>query len=65
MGDNEISDGYGWEYDSVLTKKFNDNFTALAKFAQFESEGDAYVGPSGSPGLPTTTRVSIELDYTF
>ncbi|GAA5116690.1 alginate export family protein [Luteolibacter yonseiensis] len=65
MGDNEISSGYGWEYDSVLTKKFDDNFTAIAKFAQFESEGDAYVGPSGSPGLPTATRVSIELDYTF
>lgn len=65
MGDNEISDGYGWEYDSVLTKKFDDNFTVLAKFAQFESEGDTYVGPAGSSELPTTTRVSIELDYTF
>ncbi|HEX5789633.1 MAG TPA: alginate export family protein, partial [Luteolibacter sp.] len=44
MGDNEISTGYGWEIDSVLTKKFDDHFTALAKLAWFESEGDAYAG---------------------
>lgn len=62
MGDNEISTGYGWEYDSVLTKKFDDNFTAIAKFAHFESEGDGYVGPAA---LPTATRVSLELNYTF
>jgi hypothetical protein len=62
MGDNEISAGYGWEYDSVLAKKFNDNFLALAKVAHFESEGDVY---SGAAGLPTTTRFSVELNYTF
>lgn len=65
MGDNEVSTGYGWEYDSVLTKKFDDNFMALAKFAHFETEGDTYVGPAGAPGLPTTSRFSIELNYTF
>jgi hypothetical protein len=62
MGDNELSAGYGWEYDSVLTKKFDDNFTAIAKFAHFESEDDGYVGPVA---LPTATRVSLELNYTF
>jgi hypothetical protein len=62
MGDNEISDGYGWEIDSVLTKKFDDHFTAIAKFALFESQGDAYtLGRS----LPDATRVSVELNYTF
>ncbi|MES2439718.1 MAG: hypothetical protein V4584_11650 [Verrucomicrobiota bacterium] len=65
FGDDEISDGYGWEFDSVLTKKFDDNFTAIAKFAQFESEGDAYTGGSAGLALPTATRVSIELNYTF
>lgn len=65
FGDNEISTGYGWEYDSVLTKKFDDNFTAIAKFAYFEGGDDAYTGPSGGLGLPDTTRVSIELNYTF
>ncbi|MEX2581402.1 MAG: hypothetical protein WD342_20265 [Verrucomicrobiales bacterium] len=61
-GDNEISTGYGWEFDSVLVKKFDDHFTAIAKFAHFESEGDAYVGRAP---LPVTTRVSIELNYAF
>lgn len=54
-----------WEYDSVLTKKFNDNFTALAKVAQFETNGDAYTGGSTGPKIPTITRFSVELDYTF
>ena len=62
FGDNEISTGYGWEYDSVLVKKFDEHFTALAKLGVFQSEGDAFVG---STALPTTTRVSMELDYTF
>jgi hypothetical protein len=62
MGDNEISTGYGWEFDSVLVKKFDDHFTAIAKLAHYESEGDAYVGAAP---LPVTTRFSIELNYTF
>lgn len=62
MGDNEISTGYGWEFDSVLTKKFDKNFQAIAKLAHFESEGDAY---SGTKALPTATRFSLEVDYTF
>lgn len=61
-GDDTISTGYGWEYDSVLVKKFDEHFTALAKLSVFESEGDAFVG---SAALPTTTRASMELDYTF
>jgi hypothetical protein len=62
MGDNEISSGYGWEFDSVLTKKFDDHFTAIAKFAYFDSEGDVY---TPATALPDATRVSIELNYTF
>jgi hypothetical protein len=62
-GDNEFSTGYGWEYNSVLVKKFDDHFTAIAKFSQFESEGEPYVGTLA--GLPTTSRFSIELNYTF
>ncbi len=65
FGDNEISTGYGWEYNSVLTKKFDDHFTALAKVAVFDGGDDAFVGPTGGPGLRTTSRFSIELDYTF
>ncbi len=62
MGDNELSAGYGWEYDSVLVKKFDDHFTAIAKFAWFNSEGDGYVGAAP---LPDATRFSVELNYTF
>ncbi len=62
MGDNEISTGYGWEYDSVLTKKFDDHFTAIAKFAWFNSEGDGY---TGTTALPDATRFSMELNYVF
>lgn len=62
MGDSEISTGYGWEYDSVLAKKFDDHFTAIAKFAWFNSEGDGYVGATP---LPDATRFSIELNYMF
>lgn len=62
MGDDEISTGYGWEYDSVLAKKFDDHFTAIAKFAWFNTEGDPY---AGATPLPDATRVSVELNYTF
>ncbi|MES2996022.1 MAG: hypothetical protein V4733_04345 [Verrucomicrobiota bacterium] len=65
FGDNEISTGYGWEFDSVLSKKFDDNFTVIAKFAHLESEGDVYIDNPLALGLPTTTRVSVELNYTF
>jgi hypothetical protein len=67
FGDDGISTGYGYELDSVLAKKFDENFSALAKFAHFESEGDPYTGGGGVTGkpAPTTTQVSVELDYTF
>lgn len=62
-GDDEISTGYGWEYNSMLVKKFNDNFTALAKFAFFESEGDPFI--SNGKAVPDTTRFTVELSYVF
>jgi hypothetical protein len=61
-GDNEFSSGYGWEFNSVLAKKFDDHFTAIAKFATFKSEGDAFVGKGA---LPDADRFSIELNYKF
>ncbi len=62
MGDNGLDSGYGWEFDSMLTRKFANDFTAIAQFSHFESEGDAF---AGAAALPTTTRVSLELNYTF
>lgn len=55
FGDNSFSTNLGWEYDSVLMKKFGDHFTAIAKFSHFETESN----------LPTTTRFSLELNYSF
>ncbi len=54
-GDNAISTNLGWEYNSVLMKKFNDHITAIAKFSHFETESN----------LPTTTRLSLELNHSF
>lgn len=65
LGDNAISADYGWEYDSVLTKKFENNFTAIAKVAFFESEGDDYTSNAKVDSLPTAARFSVELNYTF
>ncbi len=65
LGDNTISTGYGWEFDSVITKKFDDNFTAISTFAHFESEGDAYTGGGAGAAVPTTERITVELNYTF
>lgn len=65
MGDNQLDAGYGWEYDSVLTKKFDDHFTAIAKFAWFNSEGDDYTNNAIADSLPDATRMSVELNYTF
>jgi hypothetical protein len=55
FGDNALATDRGWEYDSVLSKKFDDHFTAIVKLAHFETEDK----------LPTTTRVSMEVNYTF
>jgi hypothetical protein len=65
MGDNELSAGYGWEYDSVLVKKFDDHFTAIAKVAWFNSESDDYTANNIADSLPDATRFSVELNYTF
>ncbi len=54
-GDNQVSTGLGWELDSVLMKKFNDNISALIEFSHFETESN----------FPTTTRVSLGVSYIF
>ncbi len=55
FGDNAIATDRGWEIDSMLVKKFDEHFTAIAEVAHFETEDT----------LPTTTRVSLEIDYKF
>jgi hypothetical protein len=65
LGDNNSDFDYGWEYDAVLAKKFNDNFLAIAKFAYFDSDGAATAPGAVNPAPFDTTRFSIELNYTF
>lgn len=55
FGDNELSTGRGWEIDTVFAKKFDEHFLGIIKIAHFESES----------ALPTTTRASVELNYSF
>lgn len=64
FGDNNSSFSYGWEYDAVLAKKFNENFLAIAKFAYFESDG-ALAGPIANIAPFDATRFSVELNYKF
>lgn len=64
FGDNDAEFDYGWEYDAVLSKKFNDNFTAIAKFAYYDSKG-AIAGNIANPAPFDTTRFSVELNYKF
>lgn len=56
FGDNSLGTDLGFGFDSVLTKKFDDHFTAILKVATFESNDAQYV---------STTRASFEVDYTF
>lgn len=64
FGDNDTQFDFGWEYNAVVSKKFNENFTALAKFAYYDSAGTTGKPVNTAP-LFDTTRVSVELNYTF
>jgi hypothetical protein len=56
FGDNAISNDLGFGFDSVLAKKFDDHFTAIGKLGYFDTSDALY---------KSTTRVSVELNYTF
>jgi hypothetical protein len=56
FGDNAISEDLGFGFDSVLAKKFDDHFTAIGKLGYFDTSDKLY---------KSTTRVSVELNYTF
>lgn len=66
FGDNQSTlDNYGLEYDAVLSKKFDDHFTAIAKFAWFDSAGPSGIATAPNPAPFDTTRISIELNYKY
>lgn len=46
----------GWEYDSVLVKKFRDDLTGIAKFYYFEDADSA---------APSTTGFTVGLNFTY
>ena len=56
FGDNSISGDLGFGVDSVLTKKFDDHFTAIAKLGYFDTSDKLFL---------STTRVSVEMNYSF
>jgi hypothetical protein len=56
FGDNAIGNDLGFGFDSVLTKKFDDHFTAIAKLGYFDTSDALYL---------STTRASVELNYAF
>lgn len=64
FGDNDTAFDFGWEYDAVLSKRFNENWMALAKFAFYESSGPTGKATNFAP-LADTTRITVEMNYTF
>lgn len=55
FGDNNSNFDYGWEYDAVLAKKFNENFKGIIKFAYYDADTFS----------SDTTQVTVELNYNF
>ncbi|MGE9271554.1 MAG: hypothetical protein ACQKBU_12185, partial [Verrucomicrobiales bacterium] len=64
FGDNDTEFDFGWEYDAVLSKKFDEHFTAIAKFAYYDAAGPTGKAVNYAPMLDTT-RISLELNYKF
>lgn len=64
FGDNDTEFDFGWEYDLVLSKKFNENFTAITKLAYYDSPGPTGKAINYAPAFDTT-RFSVELNYKF
>lgn len=56
IGGNDSGFDFGYEFDSVLVKKFGNGITAVGKFYHFESD---------SPIYPTTTGFTAGLGFKF
>lgn len=56
FGDNNVSADFGFGWDSLLMKKFDDHFSATAMLGYFDSNDSRY--------LPAT-KASIQIDYAF
>lgn len=56
FGNNSVGTDFGFGVDSLLVKKFNDQFSATAMLGYFDSSDKLY---------QSATKASIQLDYTF
>lgn len=56
FGDNSVGTEFGFGWDSLLVKKFDDHFTATAMLGYYDSYDSRYL---------SATKASIQLDYTF
>ncbi|MEO8617004.1 MAG: hypothetical protein ABI600_17825 [Luteolibacter sp.] len=56
FGNNSIGTQFGFGWDSLLVKKFNDHFSATAMLGYFDSNDSLYL---------SATKASIQIDYTF
>ncbi|MEK6231582.1 MAG: hypothetical protein N2A42_06995 [Luteolibacter sp.] len=56
FGDNSVGTDFGFGWDSLLVKKFNDHFSATAMLGYFDSNDARYL---------SATKATIQLDYTF
>lgn len=56
FGDNSVGTDFGFGWDSLLVKKFDDHFSATAMVGYFDSNDARYL---------SATKASIQLDYTF
>jgi hypothetical protein len=56
FGDNSVGTQFGFGWDSLVTKKFNDHFSATAMLGYFDSSDSLYL---------SATKASIQVDYTF
>lgn len=60
FGGDDFDFDTGWEADAVLSRKFNEHLTVLAKVAWFDSDGGL-----ANPAPFDCLRASVELDLTF
>ncbi len=56
FGDNNVDTSFGFGFDSLLVKKFDDHFTATAMLGYFDTNDARYA---------SATKASVQLDYTF
>ena len=60
FGEAGFEFGYGWEADLVLSRKFGEHFTTIAKLAVFDSSGG-----TRNPAPFDTVRATLEVNFVY